>query len=615
MSTIQPNVTVAKPAVSKAPAAPTKCPSPQEVASDLRVQASADQQRADELKAQADALRQSGNAKVNEGATQVAQGIATAGQGAANVLAGKNLQAEGQDQVQAGIDQEQAGLTQEKGGIDGFSAGLAESKDLNSQSKTVSAMAGLGILSEGIHTQQAANANKTFAEQLAEAREQANNLGGQLADLQSQSDAEAAANVQVQDGNAQFDAGLAQNREGTASLISGVAHQTAAAGKGEQAAQKEKDAVVYQQHGESHAAQADEVNQTALHTSILAGKEWAQQVKLEGKAAHERGEGNNALSVADLLARVSQIDNEAGASLQEIPGFLAEGNKNKADGENKAASAEERKQAANTHFASAANFHDKAEIAGQHGLAYGKEAADLAQQGQDLKDLSDQELATAAQKQSEADALQAKADELQQLGDQQVAQGKADRLEGSMNAASGLAAMTGGLNAEQQAHNQMNATSANIPPITDALAANQAARQDTLAQADEAYQGISDDHEFLGQTVQVQSDLAAAKQTNLEGRVGNFADIVQGEKAQTDGIQAQSDGLDKIQSGTDQENTGRQQIVDGKTAAQQGKQKVVEGNKEVTKGDQTGQAGQVLQNKADQYNAIADEADPQSKKK
>ena len=108
--------------------------------------------------------------------------------------------------------------------------------------------------------------------------------------------------------------------------------------------------------------------------------------------------------------------------------------------------------------------------------------------------------------------------------------------------------------------------------------------------------------------------MAAAKQANREGRVGNLADIITGEKAQTDGIQAQSDGLDKVQAGTDKETQGRQQITDGKTAAQQGKQKVTEGNKEITKGDQTGQAGAVLQNKADQYNAIANEVDPQSKK-
>lgn len=613
MSTIQPKLTVSTPAAPKA-AAPTKCPSPQDVAGDLRVQAGSDQARADELKAQADALRQAGTAKVNEGATQVAQGIATAAQGAANVAEGKLTQAEGQNQIQSGIDQEQAGLTQEKGGIDAFSSSLAEAKDLNSQSKTVSAMAALGVLSEGVYTAQAAEANKTFAQQLEEARGQAAELGGHLADLQTQSAAEADANNQVIAGNAQFDAGLAQNREGTASLISGVAHQTAAAGKGEQAAQKEKDAVVYQQHGESHAAQAAEVNQTSLDTSILAGKDWALAAKLEAKSMHQRGEGDNAMSVADLLARVSQIDNEAGAALQEIPGFLAEGNKNKADGENKAGSSEERKQAGATHYASADNFHNKSVIANDHAIAYAKEAADLAQQGKDLKDLSDSELATAQQKSDEAAALQAKADELQQLGDQQVAQGKADRLEGSMNAAAGLAAMTGGLNDEQAAHNAMNETSAKIPGVTDAMTANQAARQDTLAQADEAYQGISDSQDFLGQTVQVQSDLAAAKQANLEGRVGNLADIIAGEKAQTDGIQAQSDGLDKVQAGTDQENQGRQQITDGKTAAQQGKQKVTEGNKEITKGDQTGQAGAVLQNKADQYNAIANEVDPQSKK-
>lgn len=613
MSTIQPKLTVSTPAAPKA-AAPTKSPSPQDVAGDLRVQASADQARADELKAQADALKQAGSAKVNEGATQVAQGIATAAQGAANFADGKLIQAEGQNQIQSGIDQEQAGLTQEKGGIDAFSSSLAEAKDLNNQSKTVSAMAALGVLSEGIETAKAAEANKTFAQQLEEARGLTGCLGAQLSELETQSQLEADANNQVIAGNAQFDQGLAQNREGTASLISGVAHQTAAAGKGEQAAQKEKDAVVYQQHGESHAAQSDEVNQTALDTSILAGKDWALAAKLEAKSAHSRGQGDEALSVADLLAKVAQIDNQAGAALQEIPGFLAEGNKNKADGENKAANSEERTQAGATYYASADNFHANAVIANDRAIELAKEAADLAQQGKDLKDLSDQELATAAQKQSEADALQAKADELQQLGDQQVAQGKKDRLEGSMTAAAGLASMTGGLADEQKAHDNMSTISAHIPPVTDKLTANQAARQDTLAQADAAYQGITDAQDFLGQTVQVQSDLAAAKQTNLEGRVGNLADIIAGEKAQTDGIQAQSDGLDKVQEGTDKETQGRQQITDGKTAAQQGKQKVTEGNKEITKGDQTGQAGAVLQNKADQYNAIANEVDPQSKK-
>ena len=613
MSTIQPKLTVATPAATKA-AAPTKCPSPQDVAGDLRVQASADQQRADELKAQADALKQAGTATAQEGAGQVAQGIATAAQGAGNVIQGKNLQAEGQNQAEAGAQQEQAGLTQEKAGIDSFSAALTDAKDLNNQSKTVSAMAALGVLAEGVYTAQAAEANKTFAQQLEEARGQAAVLGGQLADLQAQSAIEADANNQVIAGNAQFDAGLAQNREGTASLISGVAHQTAAAGKGEQAAQKEKDAVVYQQHGESHAAQAAEVNQTSLDTSILAAKDWALAAKLEGKSAHQRNEGDEAISVADLLARVSQIDNEAGAALQEIPGFLAEGSKNKADGDNKAGTAEERKQAGATHYAAADNFHAKAVVANDHAIEYAKEAADLAVQGKDLKDLSDQELATAQQKSDEAAALQAKADELQQLGDQQVAQGKADRLEGSINAASGLASMTGGLNDEQNAHNAMNATSAAIPGTTDALAANQAARQDTLAQADEAYQGISDSQDFLGQTVQVQSDLAAAKQANLEGRVQNLADIAAGEKQQTEGTQAQSDGLDKIQAGTDQERQGSQQITDGKTAVAQGKTKVHEGTQQITKGDQTGQAGAVLQNKADQYNAIANEVDPQSKK-
>jgi len=609
MSTIQPN----RPAVCPAPIKRqegtngTKCTTPEDVADGLRVQADSDMQRANDLKAEAERLKNEGVATAGQGAATVAEGIANVGGGHGKIHDGRKLQESGQAQVNAGLEQEQAALTKEQGGIDAFSASLSEAKELNTMSKTVTAMAALGVITEGVYTAEVNEHNKTFAEQLAEARGINAELGVQLGDLQTQSAKEAEANNQVIAGNAQFDAGLAQNREGTASLISGVANQTTAAGKGEKAAQAENQANTYQIHSETHQALSDGAKEQSFQTTLLAGQEFSQATKLENKAAKQEEAGNNALSVADLLSRVAGIDQEAGSALQQIPGYLAEGNTTLADANNKLTDSENRRQDGLTHLNAAESFSAEAEVSFGHGVEYAKEAADLAQQSVDLSNQAAQELETSNAKRAESDQLKADAAELQATGDQQVAQGKKDRLEGSIAAAGGLASMTGGLVAEQQAHDAMNATSANIPGITERQTASQAARSETLAKADAAYDNITETQDFLTQTTEVQADLAAQKQANLDGRTQALSDIIEGEREQTAAYKTQHEGLESVQSGTDQEREGHVQVTDGQNQIALGKTKVHEGTQQIKKGDQTGQAGAVLENKANQYNAIADE--------
>jgi len=609
MSTIQPNRPAVCPAPIKRPEGPqeSKCPTPQDVADGLRVQADQDMQRADELKAEAERLRSEGTNTAAAGAATVAEGIANVGGGKLKIAEGKSLQEQGQTQLAEGLDLEQEGLAKEQAGIDAYSSSLAEAQELNNQSKVVSAMAALGVMAEGIASAQVNEHNKTFAEQLAEARGIATELGTQLTELEAQSAKEAEANNQVIAGNAQFDAGLEQNRQGTASLIAGVANQTKAAGSGELAAQAEKDGNVYQIHSETHQALSDENKNMSIETSILAGQEFASATKLENKASKQEDLGNNALSVSDLLARVAGIDQEAGNALQQIPGFLAEGNTTLADAQNKLTDSENRRQDGLTHLNRAENFRAESEVRFHAGVEYAKEAADRAQASKDLGDQAASEKESADAKFAQSNELKAQAAEQQALGDEQVAQGKKDRLEGSMTAAAGLASMTGGLVAEQQAHDAMNATSANIPGITERQTASQDARSETLAKADEAYGNVEEALNFQQQTVEVQAQLAAEKQANFEGRVNNLAQIVEGEQQQTDGYNAQHEGLDNVQAGTDQERAGHEQVTTGQNQIALGKTKVHEGTQQIKKGDQTGQAGAVLEDKANKYNAIADE--------
>ena len=615
MSTIQPKLPAVSSATLKRPEMnkDTKCPTPKDIAAELRTQADADLQRAQQLKAEAERLKSEGMDTAGKGAAQVAEGVANVAGGHGKIHDGRKQQADGQDQVTAGIEQEKQGLAKEQDGIDSFSNGLTAAQDLNKQSKVVTGMAALGVITEGVYTAEVNQHNQTFAEQLKDAVAINAELGVQLGDLQTQSAAEADANNQVIAGNAQFDAGLAQNREGTATLLAGVAHQTAAAGKGEKAAQAENHANVFQIHGETHAAMSDAAKEQSIDSSILAGQEFAQATKLENKAAKQEQEGKNALSVADLLARAAAIDTEAGGALQEIPGFLAEGSKTKIEGGNKASSAETRRQDGLTHLANSDHFSSEAEVSFSHGVEYAKEAADLAQQSRDLSNQSEQEISNANAKREEAAKLQAQADELQATGDEQVAQGKKDRIEGSMAAAGGLASMSGGLVAEQDAHNQMNATSANIPGITDRQTASQAERSETLDKANAAYDKITEVQDFLTQTTEVQADLAAQKQANLEGRADALSNIIEGERLQTGAYKQQHEGLESVQSGTDEEREGHEQVTTGQNQIAQGKTKVHEGTQEIKKGDQTGQAGAVLENKGNQYNQLADEAEGSKK--
>lgn len=608
MSTIQPNLTPVAPRAMKA-LPNTKCPTPQDVAADLRVQADKDMQRANELKAEAERLRSEGTNTAAQGATTVAEGLANVAGGHKKIHDGRKQQEAGQAQVEAGLEQEQAGLAQEQGGIDAFSANLEQAKELNKESQTISAMQGLGIITEGVQTAQVNKANQTFAQQLEEARGITAELRVQLDDLQTQSAAEAEANNQVIAGNAQFDAGLAQNREGTASLIAGVANQTTAAGKGEKAARAENDGNVFQIHSETHQALSDAARDMAIEKSILAGQEFAQAAKLENKANQQEDAGNNAMSVACLLARAAQFDQEAGLALQQIPGYLAEGNTNLADANNKNVDSENRRQDGLTHLAAAESLSNEANVSFGHGVEYAKESADYAQQSKDLSNQSAQEKEQADAKFAQSNQLKAEAAELQAQGDAQVAQGKKDRLEGSMTAAAGLANMTGGLIAEQQAHDQMNATSANIPPITERMTANQEARKATLAEAEAGYAKIAETQDFLAQGVAAQAELAAQKRENLGNRTSNLADIVAGERQQVGGYKQQHEGMEEIQSGTDQERDGHSQVATGQNQIALGKTKVHEGTQLIQKGDRTGQAGTAYENKSNQYSGLADEVE------
>jgi hypothetical protein len=583
--------------------------SPEEVALDIRAQADADMARANDLKAQSQALKDAGTAQATQGATNVAEGGVKVTTGHANIFEGQQKQSDGQTTVDNALQAEQAALDAEKSGIETMKQQISEAKDLNSASQQLSALAGVAMVVEGAYIVDAAMHNATFNSQLAEGQAHADQLGAKLADLRTGLDKEAAANAKVKEEHAAFDAGLAQNRAGTEMFIAGVGQQIGSSVKLAEATEQEEQGLQLQGHSDIHNAQGNSKKEQSFQLGVLSAQAFREADSLSTQSKAEEAEATDEFGVSCLLARIAQVDAEAGASLQQINGFIEEGTTNLEASELKNTSSENHRQDGLRHQQRADQLAADAQIAFDDGHKYGKESVDKAGQAFDLFNQAADEKSAADAKFAEAEKLHTESNDLKAQGDANVEQGSADREEGMLTATFAAAGMAAGLAEEQAAHSQMNQTSSEIPAITDAQTANIAQRQETLAKADEAYANIAEQLDIQAQIADVQGQIQDQKVSNLLGRGETLAGIVSAEEQQLDALKQQEAGLDQIQEGTDQERQGGEQIRDGKHQIALGKTEWSQGNAQIKKGDEIGQAGAVLENKANKYNEIADSVD------
>lgn len=613
MSTISsnlPSVPVTRQPAAAPQGTEPKSVSPQDVAVTLRQTADADMERANQLKAEAERLRGEGGAKLNSGAVNVAEGGLKVGQGAANLAQGTLVQAEGQAQVQSGLDQEKAGAEKEAGGIAGFATKLGEAQQLNEASMIITANTTGELVNELGFLKDARSNQKTFAEQLAAGQSFTSASQAELGNIATARDAEAAGSATVASGKEQFDAGIAQTQQGSATLLTGVGQVAAGNSKAVLADEARGENLLYTESGNTNNALGAAKTEQSQSKQTDSLNSFRDAYKNYDKSACKKAQGDEALSVADLLAQVAQIDQQAGEALVAIPGFVAEGKKTIGDSTLKSEDSAINRQRGEGFLSESTTLFARAQESTKLGLHLIAESDQLAGQAQTYNEKGAADLAQAAAKDAQATQLQGEADQLSADGQANVLQGISDRVAGFAAAGQGSVTMLKGVHAESAAQEVQGDSSANIGLLGEALAGNQSDRQATLDAANTLWANTATAQGAQGEWNGLQADFNSAKVQNAVGRLGDLGTIAAGESDQVSGMNAQKEGLDKVQAGTDQQVQGNEQVAAGSAQVAQGKAEITQGKAQVKKGDENAAAGGVLENKANQYNAVADSVAP-----